>query len=164
MRIEPPMSEPVASVVVPEASDAPAPPLNDLLRVGLDAHAEEPALVSAVRSMNWRELEEESERLAGAYRGLGLEPGDRVASLMPNRIALIVHYLACFKAELVATPPGDDEVETRMDAAWRAIDAYAASLPEPGTASDNHDQPGWWLAASLGRMTDVSRRVYRALS
>lgn len=67
-------------------------------------------------------------------------------------------------AELVATPPGDDEVETRMDAAWRAIDAYAASLPEPGTASDNHDQPGWWLAASLGRMTDVSRRVYRALS
>ena len=30
--------------------------------------------------------------------------GDRVASLMPNRDALIVHYLACFKAGLVATP------------------------------------------------------------
>jgi long-chain acyl-CoA synthetase len=84
--------------------DSPAPPLNDLPRAGLDAHPEEPALVSAVRSMSWRELEEESERLAGGYRGLGLEPGDRIASLMPNRIALIVHYLACFKAGLVATP------------------------------------------------------------
>ena len=84
--------------------DAPAPPLNDLLRAGLDAHPEEPALVSAVRSMSWRELEEESERLAGGYRALGLEAGDRIASLMPNRIALIVHYLACFKAGLVATP------------------------------------------------------------
>ena len=36
--------------------------------------------------------------------GLGLKPGDRVASLMPNRPALVVHYLACFKAGLVATP------------------------------------------------------------
>src|SRR6476620_10457994 len=42
--------------------------------------------------------------LAGGYRALGLQPGDRIASLMPNRIALLVHYLACFKAGLVATP------------------------------------------------------------
>ncbi|MDQ2629690.1 MAG: acyl--CoA ligase [Actinomycetota bacterium] len=84
--------------------DAPAPPLNDLLRVGLEAHPEETAMVSAVRAISWRELEEESERLAGGYRGLGLEPGDRIASLMPNRLALVAHYLACFKAGLVATP------------------------------------------------------------
>jgi long-chain acyl-CoA synthetase len=54
--------------------------------------------------MSWGEVEEESARLAGGYRGMGLEPGDRIASLMPNRIALVVHYLACFKAGLVATP------------------------------------------------------------
>lgn len=84
--------------------EAPAAPLADLLRVGLDADLEAPALVSAHRSLSWRELEEESTRLAGGYRALGLEPGDRIASLMPNRIALIVHYLACFKADLVATP------------------------------------------------------------
>ena len=84
--------------------DAPAPPLDDLLRIGLEAAPEAPALVSAERSMSWRELEEESERLAGGYRALGLEPGDRVASLMPNRVALLVHYLACFKAGLVVTP------------------------------------------------------------
>jgi long-chain acyl-CoA synthetase len=84
--------------------DAPGPPLDDLLRAGLETRPEEPAMVSAVRSMSWRELEEEGERLAGGYRALGLEAGDRIASLMPNRIALIVHYLACFKVGLVATP------------------------------------------------------------
>lgn len=83
---------------------APGPPLDDLLRTGLEAAPEAPALVSAERSLAWRELEEEAERLAGGYRGLGLEPGDRVASLMPNRIDLVVHYLACFKAGLVVTP------------------------------------------------------------
>jgi len=84
--------------------EAPAAPLADLLRIGLDADPEAPALVSASRSMSWRELEDEAERLAGGYCAIGLEPGDRIASLMPNRIALIVHYLACFKAGLVATP------------------------------------------------------------
>ncbi len=82
----------------------PVAPLNELLDAGLEAGADDIALVSATRSLSWRELEDESERLAGGYRGLGLEPGERLASLMPNRIDLVVHYLACFKAGLVATP------------------------------------------------------------
>jgi acyl-CoA synthetase (AMP-forming)/AMP-acid ligase II len=31
-------------------------------------------------------------------------PGRRLASLMPNRVDLVMHYLACFKAGLTATP------------------------------------------------------------
>jgi acyl-CoA synthetase (AMP-forming)/AMP-acid ligase II len=84
--------------------ERPAPPLDDLLRIGLDAAPDEVALVSAERALTWRELEAETARLAGGYRGLGLEPGDRLASLMPNRIDLVVHYLACFRAGLIATP------------------------------------------------------------
>ncbi len=86
------------------ALEQPSGPLNDLLRAGLEAAPDDPALVSATRSLTWRELEAESDRLAGGYRGLGLEQGDRLASLMPNRIDLVVHYLACFKAGLIATP------------------------------------------------------------
>jgi acyl-CoA synthetase (AMP-forming)/AMP-acid ligase II len=86
------------------ALEQPAPPLNELLRVGLAARPDEVALVSVERSLTWRELDEESARLAGGYRGLGLEAGGRLASLMPNRIDLVVHYLACFRAGLVATP------------------------------------------------------------
>ena len=58
----------------------------------------------AYRRLTWAELEEESARLAAGYLSLGLERGDRLASLMPNRVALVVHYLACFRAGLVATP------------------------------------------------------------
>jgi len=84
--------------------DSPAAPLGELLRRGLEAGPDQPALVSATRSLSWRELDEESARLAGGYRGMGLGPGDRIASLMPNRIDLVVHYLACFRAGLIATP------------------------------------------------------------
>src|SRR6184192_2633618 len=75
-----------------------------LLRAGLDANPEGLALICADTRWTWRTLDDLSDRLAVGLLGLGLNPGDRVASLMPNRPALIVHYLACFKAGLVATP------------------------------------------------------------
>ena len=84
--------------------DNPAAPLSDHLRFGLQTKPGEVALLSAVRSLSWSELEEASSGVAAGYLGLGLEPGDRVASLMPNRVDLVVHYLACFKAGLIATP------------------------------------------------------------
>lgn len=84
--------------------EAQAAPLDDLLRAGLAAAPDEMAMVSAERRVSWRELEDASVALAVSYRGLGLEAGDRIASLMPNRIALAIHYLACFRAGLVATP------------------------------------------------------------
>ncbi len=87
-----------------EPLERPAPPLDALLSIGLAATPDDTALVSVDRSLSWRELDRAGARLAGGYRGLGLEPGDRLASLMPNRVDLIVHYLACFRAGLVATP------------------------------------------------------------
>lgn len=105
--------------------DAPAAPLNDLLRVGLDAGAGKVALVSATRSTSWAELEEEAARLAGGYRQLGLGPGDRIASLMPNRIALVVHYLACFKAGLVVTPLNYRYTHREIDHALQVSGARA---------------------------------------
>ena len=76
----------------------------DLLRKGLEAKPDEPALVSMETSWTWRKLNEAAERLAGNLLGLGLSAGDRVASLMPNRVHLLVHYLACLRAGLVVTP------------------------------------------------------------
>jgi len=84
--------------------EGPGPALSRLLDVGLGAKPGEPAMVSAERELSWREVDERTSALAAAYLGLGLEPGDRVASLMPNRIDLAVHYLACFRVGLVAVP------------------------------------------------------------
>lgn len=76
----------------------------DLLRAGLDARPDGLAVISATARWTWATLDGLSDRLAGGLLDLGLNSGDRVASLMPNRPALIVYYLACFKAGLVATP------------------------------------------------------------
>src|ERR1700761_4794134 len=103
----------------------PAAPLDDLLRVGLAAKPEEVALLSNKRSLTWRELEDASSRLAAGYLGLGLAAGDRVASLMPNRVDLDVHYLACFKSELIATPLNYRYTATEIDHALQVSGARA---------------------------------------
>src|SRR4029079_2351849 len=78
--------------------------ISNLLEFGLKANPDAPALLLLSRTWSWRELDEDSTRLAKNYLAMGIAPGDRVASLLPNRGALIVHYLACCKAGLVATP------------------------------------------------------------
>jgi long-chain acyl-CoA synthetase len=105
--------------------ERPAAPLNDLLRSGREAAPEAPAMVSAQRSTTWRQLEAESSALAGGYRGLGLKVGDRIASLMPNRIDLVVHYLAAFKAGLVATPLNYRYTHREIDHALQVSGARA---------------------------------------
>ncbi|WP_299814229.1 class I adenylate-forming enzyme family protein [uncultured Roseibium sp.] len=78
--------------------------LAGILNLGLKTKPDEEVLVSQRRRWTWRALEAVSNRLAGNYLGLGLLPGDRVASLMPNRTELLIHYLACMKCGLVAVP------------------------------------------------------------
>ena len=79
-------------------------PLASVLEKGLRKNPDQPALVSLEREWSWRELDKASTQLATRYLAAGLKPGDRVASLLPNRGALFVHYIACFKAGLTATP------------------------------------------------------------
>jgi len=78
--------------------------LTEILSKGLATKPDELALVTNESRWTWRELEAASTRLAANYLALGLKLGDRVASLLPNRGALIVHYLACFRSGLAATP------------------------------------------------------------
>jgi len=78
--------------------------LPDLLNKGVEANPDAVALRSRRSRWTWRELDDACDRLARNLLGLGLRPGDRVASLMPNRTELLIHYLACMRAGLVATP------------------------------------------------------------
>ncbi len=118
---------------------APAAPLDDLLRIGLRSHPDEVALVSANRRLSWQALEEESAALAGGYRSMGLAPGDRIASLMPNRIDLVVHYLACFRAGLIPTPLNYRYTHREIDHALevsgaRALLAHAERAEDVGAS------------------------------
>ena len=133
--------------------EGPAPPLNELLAKGLATAVDEPAVVSVSLSMTWRELEDRSSRLAGGYRELGLETGDRIASLMPNRIALVVHYLACFKAGLIATPLNYRYTAREVDHAL-AVSGARALVAHAERAGDV-------AASSLAAALDLGTVVFR---
>lgn len=75
-----------------------------LLAPSLLARPDALALATPSRHLTYRELDEAARRLAAGYLALGLAPGDRVATLMPNRAELIVHYLAAMACGLVAVP------------------------------------------------------------
>lgn len=79
-------------------------PLEALLSAGLINRPDSKAVVSLQQTWTFRELDRASDNLCQNYLDQGLSPGDCVASLMPNRGALLVHYIACFKAGLIAVP------------------------------------------------------------
>ncbi|HZE06580.1 MAG TPA: class I adenylate-forming enzyme family protein, partial [Solirubrobacteraceae bacterium] len=111
------------------------PVVRDLLRAGLDADPDRLALISADTRWSWRLLDQLSDRLAHGLLRLGLRPGDRVASLMPNCPALVVHYLACLKAGLVTTPLNYRYMAPEVDHALsvsgaRALLAHAERDPD----------------------------------
>jgi long-chain acyl-CoA synthetase len=145
---------------VGRALERPAVPC-DLLRAGLDAEQDGLALISADTRMTWRALDDLSGRLAGNLLALGLEPGDRVASLMPNRPALVVHYLACFKAGLVATPLNYRYMAPEIDHALQVSKAARCSRTRSaGRISPPAISPGTcrWGESATGRGTDKVRR------
>lgn len=100
-------------------------PLGDLLAKGLSRHGDGVAIASLRTELTWRELQRLSSHLAQQYLLLGLRPGDRIASLMPNRTALVIHYLACLKSGLVATPLNYRYMPPEID---HALQASGASI------------------------------------
>lgn len=89
----------VSGEVLTEAFD-----LSSLLETGLGADPDAAALWDLHKSISWIELDRASEALALYYRQIGLRPGDRIASLMPNCFELLIHYLAGLRCGLVLTP------------------------------------------------------------
>lgn len=83
----------------------PAPTdVTKLLSRGLSLFPDKTALVTEDGSWSWAELETMSNAYAAGLLGLGLKPGDRVASYLPNSTKLFIHYLGAIKAGLVAVP------------------------------------------------------------
>jgi fatty-acyl-CoA synthase len=62
------------------------------------------AIEYAGEATTYAELEARAARLAGALAGLGLRPGDRVATLTRNRPEQVELFFACASAALVLAP------------------------------------------------------------
>ena len=73
----------------------------------LDAAAktpQAPALVFFGRSFTYRQLSEMAARLAQAFQGQGLAPGERLAILLPNCPQFVVAYHAALRLGAVVVP------------------------------------------------------------
>jgi acyl-CoA synthetase (AMP-forming)/AMP-acid ligase II len=62
------------------------------------------ALVDGGRSVTYAELDDRTNRLGHALRGLGLAPGDRLALMTGNRLECVEAMVAAAKAGLVFVP------------------------------------------------------------
>ncbi|MEM6761866.1 MAG: class I adenylate-forming enzyme family protein [Pseudomonadota bacterium] len=81
-------------------------PIDEFLTFAHIASGERVALATAEETWAYADLKRGSVALARSYLALGLKPGDRIASLMPNDPWLVAHYLACLASGLVAVPMG----------------------------------------------------------
>lgn len=64
-------------------------------------HADRVAVIDGERQLRFRDVDERSNRMVNALLGLGLQPGDRVAVLMPNIAEMVDVEFAAAKARLV---------------------------------------------------------------
>jgi acyl-CoA synthetase (AMP-forming)/AMP-acid ligase II len=66
-----------------------------VLDVGLGTHPDREALVGRHGRFTWREADTEANRVAHALTDLGVTPGDRVATALPNDVDVVLAFLAC---------------------------------------------------------------------
>ena len=82
------------------------PTIADTLELTADKYPEKTGLVYPRRDQRWTyaELDERANRLANALADLGVEKGDRVATLLHNGSEIVLTVFACAKLGAVFTP------------------------------------------------------------
>ncbi|MGH6895331.1 MAG: class I adenylate-forming enzyme family protein [Geminicoccaceae bacterium] len=109
--------------------------LGDVLRTAADRAPDQRALVFGATALTYRELDQQSDRIAGSLRRAGVGHGDRVALFFGNRPELVLGYFACFKLGAIAVPLNDHYKGPELayavgHAGVRALVAEARLFPE----------------------------------
>jgi len=78
--------------------------LNDLIRRQAETGPERAAILFEDRSIGYGELYEEVARAARMLAGLGLQRGDRLGLMFPNRPEMLILYFASFRLGVVVVP------------------------------------------------------------
>ncbi|HEV7665371.1 MAG TPA: long-chain fatty acid--CoA ligase [Chloroflexota bacterium] len=89
---------------VPYELDIPDEPLHTALTTAAGLHPQRAAIRFFGRSISYRELEALANRFANALIALGVQPGDRVALLMPNCPQMVLAYYGALRAGAVLVP------------------------------------------------------------
>src|SRR4051794_39619266 len=99
-RLAPPPKETIDEAQ-PRLPGGPPVNLGMYLARGARSWPQRPAVLFRDRALSYRDLELRSNRLAHALRALGLQRGDRVAVVSPNRPEIVELECALYKAGLV---------------------------------------------------------------
>ncbi len=86
---------------VPHHLNYPAIPLYRLLDDSAGQQPGRPCTIFFGKRMSYGAIKEASDRLAASLQGLGVQPGDRVALLLPNSPQFVIAYFAILKAGAV---------------------------------------------------------------
>src|SRR5579875_2277855 len=78
--------------------------VGNALAASVRRHREKTALVFGDQSLTFEEFDRRVNRFAHALRAEGVEPGDRVALLLPNGLTMAEAYFATARAGAVAVP------------------------------------------------------------
>ena len=97
------------------------------------------ALVCGARRMNWREVAQQSAQIAAGFHRLGLQPGDRVAVLLGNRIEFVLTLFAAAHAGLVTVLLGTRQQKPEI--AYVLTDCGAKLLIHEAALADRVPEP-----------------------
>jgi acetoacetyl-CoA synthetase len=145
----------LADARMPGASWFPATRVNyaaQALRHGLDpARAAEIAVTAVGESgltttLTWGQLRAATGAFAGTLRGLGVQPGDRVAGYLPNVAETVIAFLAAASIGAVWSACAQDY------AAAGAAARFAQLAPVVLVAADGY----WWNGRAFDRRAEVT--------
>ncbi len=102
---------------VPATLGFPRRPVQRLLRSASRRHGKRAAIQFGGRSLSYRDLDAEVNRLANALRSVGVEKGTRVMLLMPNCTQFVIAYYAVLRAGgvVVSSSPVNEHAEIRRE-------------------------------------------------
>ncbi len=139
--------------------------VGSLIRMAARHFGDAPCLTAEGRTVSFAELDLATDRVGSAMLGAGLQPGDRVAVLLPNGIEGLVVYYALAKAGLVRVPL--NHRETPDEWRYKLADSGCRGLVHSGNSVDGPDlvhswDPAWLEATAWSgeaRPCDVARDV-----
>lgn len=87
-----------------EIPPVPEIPLYDLIRQSVDKYKDKTALVSLGYEMTYGQMNDYSDRLAHALTRMGVQKGDRVATMLPNCAQHVIAFHGIIKTGAVSVP------------------------------------------------------------
>ncbi len=139
--------------------------VNVVLDRAAQHHPDRLAIVSDTATMTYRDLQQESLRLAGGLAAAGLSTGDRIAASLPNDCDIVVAFYAAARLGAIwvginrqLAPPEkghiiEDTTPSLMLAEAETLDSVRSHLEAIGGRAVATDAGGEWGALRAGPLT-----------